>query len=109
MSELICDIMAYGIGAWSNTEEAEDYLTLDELVMLHERFSKHEFRLLKFQAAMQGVDLGNDEEASDDEELPPEILEMERAWQEKKAQAFESGEAQAEELKTFGLGYTKKS
>lgn len=101
--------MAYGIGNWTDSEDAEDHLVLDELIMLHERYSKHQFRLMRFQAAIQGVDMGDDDEEVDQngEELPPEILEMERAWAEKKRQAEESGEAEASRLGKLNIGYSK--
>jgi hypothetical protein len=102
-------LMVEGIGSWSNFDEIEDSLVLDELLLLHETLGKsrrHHYRVL---ASFQGIDLGDSEEENDSsEELPPEVLAAEREWQEKKRKAIESGASAEAQMAALGLGYKKE-
>lgn len=49
-------------GSWRNFEEMEDNLTLDELMILYERTSERQQRLIKAVAAAFGATESKDEE-----------------------------------------------
>lgn len=99
-------------GAWKNTEEVEDSLTLDELLMISEQVNKTRWHNWRFHAAIQGIEMDDDPfdntEDRGDDDLPPELLEREREWQRKKAEMLESKEAERQEFESMGLGYIKK-
>jgi hypothetical protein len=94
------------MGPWRNFEE---YLTIDEIMLLHSNLSRTKHNYFRTMGSFQGVDIGPlDEEAEEgSDDLPEEVLQAERAWQEKKRKALEEGEAQKAELESFGLGYSK--
>ena len=48
-------------GAWKNFEEIEEELTLDELILLYERTSERQQRLMKTVAAAMGADVSEPE------------------------------------------------
>jgi hypothetical protein len=75
-------------GTWRNFDDLEECLILDELLLLTEALNQKEKNTLKMHASLQGVDIGGDE-GSDD--LPEEILEMERAHKKKMEEQGNSG------------------
>lgn len=99
-------------GAWKNTEDVEDSLTLDELLMISEQVNKTRWHEWKFHAAIQGIDMDDPVTESSskdgDSELPPELLEREREWQKRKQEMIESNEAEQSQFESMGLGYVKK-
>lgn len=100
-------LIVEGIGSWKNFEELENALVLDELLMLHEAMAKSKHTNFRMLASLQGVDIPDVSQNESDEELPPEILEHERAWKAKKEAMQQSGEAAELELDSFGLGYKR--
>lgn len=103
-------LIVEGVGAWKSFDEIEDSLTLDELLYLHKHLIKTKHNHYKMLAAFQGIDMqGDDEEGpSGADDLPPEVLEHERAWKEKKAADIASGEAAKQEMDAFKLGYSRQ-
>ena len=57
------------LGQWKNFEELEENLCIDELNALLEAIRRKEKRQEIFQAALQGVDLSEDENKSSFEEV----------------------------------------
>lgn len=102
-------LIVEGTGAWKSFTEIEDALTLDELLYLHKhlmRSRKNHYRML---AAFQGIDMPvDDDDESDGDDLPPEILAAEKAWKEKRDAKIASGEAAKEEMDAFKLGYSRQ-
>lgn len=66
---------AFPLGSWKSVIEMERYLTMEELNLLLTESRKREERDHRFHAAIQGIDL--DKEAND----------VDRIWEETKAQA----------------------
>ena len=99
--------MVEGVGSWRNFDDIEEYLILDELLLLSDQLNKSKRDNYKMLAAVQGGDIGDDNEPSSisGDELPQELLERERAWQAKKA---EQEKDPVNEFDGFKLGYTKK-
>lgn len=112
--------MIEGHGPWKNFAEIEDELILDELLLLNDMIIKSKNEHFKMLAVLQGADpdeiyADEDDDDWDDngEELPPEILEHERAWQEKKRHYLENKEEEdkkmaGQDLSDIGLGYSRK-
>ena len=98
-------------GAWKNFDDVESSLTLDELMLLLKHISrntKDQFRML---AAVNGIEVEPDEEElkaldKGDEDLPEELLAMERERAERLAEQGNSVDAQ-EDMKDFLLGYQR--
>lgn len=97
--------MSSGIGSWRNFDELEEFLILDELLLLIESLGKHRHESFKMAAAIQGIeiaDYGSSEELTDDggdeDEFPPELFEAELAWQKEKALHVHN------DLSSFGIG-----
>lgn len=85
-------------------------MTLDELLLLHEEVIKDKSDHLKMLLVAQGVDVSQFDDGSTGggEELPPEVLAAERAWQEKKRIALAEGAGAKSEMEALGIGYNKK-
>lgn len=100
------------MGPWRSVEELEDHVVLDELMLLTKRLTKSKNAHYRFLAAIQGADLGEDDDDSEVSEgaddLPEEVLAHERAWKEKKKAMQESGEATEMTFDALGLGYSKQ-
>lgn len=92
-------------GAYTNFEHIEDSLSIDELMMLFDMILKIKHEDVRIQAAIQGVEMEDDGDSSGGEPLPPEILEHERAWKEKKKEIAQ--DKQGTEFTALGLGYSK--
>jgi hypothetical protein len=89
-------------GSWKNFDEIEDYLTLDELILLHDAIVKREKHNFRLQAALQGADIGDDEDGYEgDDDLPEEILQMER---ERKKRLEELEDDPTAEFEDLGFG-----
>lgn len=89
-------------GNWNSYEELEDSLTLAELAQTVNAIHKREHRHMRFDAALQGVDI--DEEGSTVDEKAPSAEEVfSRAAQGKPAIADEK-----EALAAIGIGYAKE-
>jgi hypothetical protein len=58
------------IGKWKNFEELEDSLSMPELVQLLKGISKKEDEDRKFQASLQGINLGEDATVEEESEHP---------------------------------------
>lgn len=102
-------LIAEGTGAWRSFDEIESLLTLDELIFIHKYLMKSKHDNYRMLAALQGIEtepLDDDESGGDD--LPEEVIAAERAWQERKQAAIDSGEAVKQEMNEFGLGYERK-
>lgn len=99
--------MVNGIGAWKNFDDIEEYLILDELLLLSEQLGKAKRNEFKMMAAVQGIEVGDDElsQPKFDGDLPKELIEAEREWKKKKEEEADKG-LQAEFLE-FKMGYTK--
>lgn len=79
------------LGNWKNFDDLEDSLSYPELVAMVEAQREKEKRNMKFQAAMQGIDLDKDKQEDDpvervkrnlrakQEGLNPEVLKMKDA------------------------------
>jgi hypothetical protein len=80
---------------------------LDELLLTHEAIIQRSKELFKFHAALQGIEVPDDEDHDDGDSLPEELLEIERRRSEERKKERESHEA--DELKELGLGYELKS
>jgi hypothetical protein len=97
--------MAEGIGNWKSFEDLENHLILDELIMLSEALSKSKKEHYRFMAALEGVDWdddGDDETHDSGDDLPPELLNAEKAWQKEKEEHLKK----SGDLDGFGLGYS---
>jgi hypothetical protein len=94
-----------GIGAWRNFDDMEDCLVLDELLLMHEELAKSKRNTFRMMAAVQGIEIGDDDMSysSDEGELPPELIAREKAWQEEKAK-----NAASKQFDGFGIGYARK-
>lgn len=113
--------MVEGVGPWRNFDEIEEYLTLDELLLLHNAWGRSKHNDFRFHASLQGVELGEspyDDEGIDQgsDGLPPELLEKEREWKKRKQEYLESKAAQEgvptdivemNEAGMGGFGYSK--
>lgn len=55
------------MGRWSNIEELEESLTLEELELIVKASREKEYRLMRFYAAFKGVDLEEDEKKEREE------------------------------------------
>ena len=89
MVELEAELML--LGNWKNFDDLEDSLSYPELVAMVEAQREKEKRNMKFQAAMQGIDLDKDKQEDDpvervkrnlrakQEGLNPEVLKMKDA------------------------------
>ena len=87
--ELEAELML--LGNWKNFDDLEDSLSYPELVAMVEAQREKEKRNMKFQAAMQGIDLDKDKQEDDpvervkrnlrakQEGLNPEVLKMKDA------------------------------
>lgn len=91
-------------GSWKNFDEIEDYLTLDELILLHDAIVKRERHNFRLQAALQGADIGDDgdEDQYGSDDLPEEILAMERD-RKKRLDEVQPGELDLSDM-DFGVG-----
>lgn len=78
------------VGTWKNFDEIEECLILDELMLLMEALAKKSRNSFRMMAASNGYDIPEEEddemEDRGDDDLPPEIIEAERALQVKKAE-----------------------
>ena len=101
-----------GMGPWRNFDEIEEFLTVDELMLLHDSYARHKHSNYRMLGSLQGIDLGEFDEGDSSEDefsgLPPEIAEHERKHAERKAQMLAANKPEADALSTFGLGYVKK-
>lgn len=83
-------LLVEGVGGFIGFEHIEEVLTLDELLLLHEQLSKRNHNRLQMMGVVQGVEIPDLDGTSNSKgDLPNEILEAERAWQEKKRQHLE--------------------
>jgi len=57
------------MGSWKSIKEMEEVLTLDEVYLLVDAMYRKEERHNKFLAAIQGIDLNENEENSDFEDI----------------------------------------
>lgn len=99
--------MVNGLSAWKNFDDLEEYLVLDELLLLAEQLGKTKRNEFRMMAAVQGIEVGDDEISSPkyDGDLPKELIEAERKWQKKKAEEADKG--LASEFLEFKMGYSK--
>lgn len=51
---------AFPLGSWKNLDEMEEYLTLDELILILDAERERKNEQAKFQAAINGIDLENE-------------------------------------------------
>lgn len=99
-------LLVEGVGGFSSFEEIENALSIEELVLLHEQLMKSKQNHYRMLASFQGIDLSDGGVASEGaDDLPEEVIEAERAWQEKKKKALEENPANG--LESFGIGYKK--
>lgn len=99
--------MIIEVGAWKSYDDLESQLTLDELLLTHEAIIQRSKELFKFHAAIQGIDLPDDENRDSGDDLPEELLAIERKRAIERKQERETLEA--DEFKELGLGYELKS
>jgi uncharacterized UPF0160 family protein len=71
---------AFLLGFWKNYEELEESISIPELVAILEAKSKEEYDTKKFFAAIQGVDIDQNNSS-----------ESQKAWERMKAKAFSKG------------------
>lgn len=105
-SEIEAQLMVE-VGTWRNFDDIEDNLILDELLLLTKVLAKKHKNNFRMMAASQGFQIPDDEDDAEDrgdDDLPPELLEMERAYQKRKAEAEAKGGIVASN--GFGIGYT---
>lgn len=88
-------------GNWKSYEELEDSLTLIELVHTVNAIHRREHRHMRFNAALQGVDLGDENESRADDAPSAEEV-FNRAMEGKSATMSEE-----EALASIGIGYAK--
>lgn len=82
------------LGKWKNFDELESELNLDELGLILEAVREQEMNRMRFQAALQGIDIDKDSKSSD------EVYDRALA----KAQARLTGKTQEEvELEEMGI------
>lgn len=92
-------------GCWRNYDELEDCLTLDELLLTNDTLMQREKDRFRVQAALAGAEIPDDDQEGADD-LPEELLAMERELKAKRSKAA----PEVSELTELGLGYqvTKK-
>lgn len=99
--------MANGIGAWKNFDDIEEYLILDELLLLSEQSNRNKKGWFRMMAAVQGVELNDDDEGiaiHSSADLPEELIAAEKEWRKKK----EEHEGKPHnDFEDFGFGYSK--
>lgn len=98
-------LIIHGMGPWKNFDEIEEFLILDELILLNDVYVRDRHNYFRMHGSLQGIDLGEYDGGDSGEELPPEILAAEREWQEKKRKAMETGEGVS---LAKGIGYKRE-
>lgn len=88
-------------GPWRNFDELEDNLSIPELNAIIEAIHDREFRLMKFQAGLKGIDIGGSGSGSKFEEIEQRAADRIAAENAKLA----GTELEAAELASIGMAF----